>query len=399
MRRCGQWRPSPARLLALAAALALAALTLSGCWDRIELPDTTGVSGAAFDAAPRDGVRVTLALVLDAHLPQPGNPDTSLGPTEALVSGSGPTVAAAVGRLSRQIPGHLLWTHTRIVLIGGALARRGIAPVLDYFMRARRKPLATRVLVTPGEAAPLLGVAPPYGTITTNVLYQQLKQHIEPISAVYRLEASLWTTPGGALVPEVREQPAQVPGAGGGKSNATPTGFLLQGAGVFLHGRLTAWLDGEQLQGAMWLLGQTTHATPVVAAPGGQLLTLRLERPTIARRALAGPGGRPEIRVAIDADEVIQEIYQGAPKVERPGYLTRLSDLLDDAIRRQANLALAAARADRVDFLGFGRLIAAEQPRAWLRLRGDWSRHFPQVPLILRVRTHVRGTGSVGSPL
>jgi len=387
-----------------AALLALVCLTLvlSGCWDRIELADLDMVSGVAFDAAPNGGFRVTVSIVLPQNLATGGGVGGagggSAGPSEAVVSGTGATIGEAITAIGRGLPGHIFWGHTRVVLIGEAAARRGIQPVLDFFLRSPATRLATDLLVVRGEAGPLLQVSPPYRVPGTDVLYEHLRRQREPRALVYEVAQSLLTTSGASLIPEVqvgRPAPGGSAGGGGGSGGATsPTALLFTGAGVLQRGRLVGWLNEDQMRGAMWLLGTARQGTVALRSPQGSV-SVHINRVRIHRQAVRLADGSPAVRIRIDAEDVVSQVDAGNPPLGDPRYLLQLSNALAASIRGSADLALAAARAEDVDFLEFGRLVAADQPGIWGRVHGDWPGIFPRLPVVIAVRAHVRQVGNL----
>jgi spore germination protein KC len=394
----------------LVGAVLIAALLLTGCWDRIELSDQDVIAGVAFDAAPHNGIRVTVSIIRPQNLPQAGGASGgggggSSGESSTVVSASGTTIVDAVQALGQGLPGHLFWGHTRIIVIGGALAQRGIQPVLDFFLRHRTARLATDMVVTRGEAGHLLTINAPYRTPATDVLYEHLRRRTDVRAPAYEVAASLLTRSGSVLIPEVVPAQPHPPGnaSGGGSGGAgasgsrltTPETFLFGGAGIFEEGRLRAWLSPRGMRGAMWLLGTVRHAQVSLDAPGGAVLTVRMEKVTIRRRALMLPQGVPGVEVSVDASAEIAQVEQGHPPLHAPDYLLQLSRALDRTIRGYADRALASARANDADFLQLGRLVAADVPGAWRHMYREWPAAFPRLPVIVNVTTRVQTTGNL----
>ncbi len=383
-----------------------AGLILAGCWDGIVLTGLELVTAAAFDAAPAGAMRVTLSIVLPASLQSPtggGTGASTNSPATATVSAEGGTLEEAVSALALQLPGHIFWGHTRVILIGAGLATRGIAPVVDFLMRSRATRLSTDMVVTRGLAASVLTASPAYRTPGSDALFDALRRRFVARAPVYEVAQSLVTPTSGILIPEVEvsqpSPPAGGPSGGGGSgttgSSTTPTGFAVAGAGAFQGGRLRDWLTQSQVRGALWLLGRTLESVVRLDAPNGVVVSVKLTGARFNRDAIRLPGGEAAIQVQVDAQDALTQVDAGSPPLGSAKYLLLLSHLLDTRIRQQADAALSLARTDGVDFLGFGRLMAEYQPVFWQRVHTDWPATFPEVPVVLQVRSHVRTTGNL----
>jgi spore germination protein KC len=383
-------------------ALALAGgLLLAGCWDRVEINDLEVISGAAFDAAPAGGIQVSVSLILPQNLPSGSSSQGLTGgsPTAAVLSATGPTIGAAVAHLAELVSGRLFWGQTRVVLIGGALARRDIAPVVDFFLRARTPRLRTDVLVTPGNAGSLLRLGPPLRVPATDVIFEHLRQGIDTRAYVYAIAEASLTAGDAIIVPEVTAaQPAPAGGGGTGgpeSQTTTPEVFRFGGAALLHRERLVGWLNPVQAEGARWLLGRMGETAVRVTAADGTEVDLRVSGTSTSRRAVAEPDGEAAVEVQIDVNAAVEQVDRGAPPLSDPRYLLTLSDLLARQVESASEQALQVMRRSGVDFLGFGRLVAAYQPSLWLRLDPGWPADLARVPVLLRVRGHVRHTGNV----
>lgn len=367
-------RPGPGQARAAAAALAAvcaAALLLSGCWDRVAITNLNVVDALAVDTAPGGAVRLTVSLVLPQNIPTPGSAGKGgAGSGQAntiVVSVVGATLGQADAKLQTTLPGQLFWADARVVVVGASFARRGIMPVVDFFLRNRNTRVNTDVLVTRGLAGPLLEVGPPYRSPSIDFLYQHLQAHIASWAYAYNVVRAQMMTSTGLLLPAVHVEVPRPAGAAptGSKSGLTAPQFVFAGAGVFDDGRLVGWLDQQQWRGALWLLGRTRPTRVVLHGPGGAVMTSLQDRASIHRRALRLPDGRVAVEVDVDTDGSIEEVDRGAPPLNDPAYVKVLGENLAAQIRRQEELALAAARRMDVDGFGFARLVAAYEAVAF----------------------------------
>lgn len=387
---------------AMAGGLLAAMVLLAGCWDRVEVNDLENVSGVAFDTAPRGGYLVTASIVLPQNLPTPGGGGGvggEAGPTAAVLSAAGPTVGEAIANLSQMLSGRIFWGQTRVILIGGPLARRGIDPVLDFFLRGRSPRLRTDLAVTPGDAGALLRLGPPLRVPATDVLFEHLRQGLDPRAFVYQVAESELTASDAILLPRVVGAAAPSSGAGNSQETsaqtASPQTFVFGGAGIFHHGRLVGWVDPVETMGALWVLGPRRPEMVRLRAPGGAELALRVNTSHLQRKAVRLPDGAVAVAIEVDVGASVEEVDAGSPPLDDPRYLQAVSDDLQRVIRRSVVQAWRVMRQRRVDFLQFGRLIAAYQPGVWRQLYARWPAELGRVPLVLQIHAEVRFTGNL----
>ncbi|MCL6521518.1 MAG: Ger(x)C family spore germination protein [Firmicutes bacterium] len=389
---------------ALLAGALLALLPLAaGCWDRVEIIDRAFVAAAAVDAAP-NGYRLAVQIVLPQSLATPGGDGGGSGggrPSVALLSAEGRTLAEAAGRLDLQAAGRLFWGQTRLVVVGEALARRGVAGVVDFLVRNRESRLRTDLLVARGTAAPLLSLAPPYRDIPAETLYQELRKGRVPRLYAFEAAIRLREAGRGFLAPAVDVArpglPRPSPSQGGTPTVAAAAQPVLDGAGVFSGDRLVGWLDAPLAQGALWLSGQGV-GSPVTLAYGGQPVTLRIERLGVRSRAVRS-GGQALIRLRIDVDDSLEAASGLELPLDRPDSLERLSTALAAEVRHRTLAALAATRRMGADVWDFGHLLAGQQPGLWAGgLARGWPAGLRSLPVDVRVEADIRSPGRlVGS--
>ncbi|MGB9867570.1 MAG: Ger(x)C family spore germination protein [Bacillota bacterium] len=242
MKRRG--RPTAKWLLALA--LAVTQLLPTGCWSRRELTDIALVTACAVDLAENDLVEVTVVLEHPGHAP--GGTESGGKPTMVLIdSEKAPSVQTAVTRLATHSSKKPYWSHANILLIGEDMARKGVAPVLDWFDRNPEPRRLIWLLVTPGRARDV------FLKVTAEPAYS-------PADLIYQTirildEASL------AIVPNIHEfskwllTPGCDPLAGRLELTTGPDGATrpaILGAAVFREDKLAGWLDPEETRGLMW---------------------------------------------------------------------------------------------------------------------------------------------------
>lgn len=147
-----------AKCVLLCCALLALAAAGSGCWSRKELDAMAIIVATGVDLQP-GGYLLTVQASNPAALGVPGG-GGAMGVSSRSPSvsweGRGSSIPEAVRCLERVAQRRLLWSDSRLIVIGEEAARAGIAPILDALMRHYQPRLTQWVFVTPGWAQDVL---------------------------------------------------------------------------------------------------------------------------------------------------------------------------------------------------------------------------------------------------
>ncbi|QIA26144.1 Ger(x)C family spore germination protein [Thermaerobacter sp. PB12/4term] len=376
-----------------AALLVLAALVLTGCWDRVEINDRAIVLGMAVDRDEGGRFRVTLSVADPARFPRPGQQGSSqVGQKPVIyIQGSGRTLADALSLIQEVEPRRLYYSHLKALLIGEEAASRGIGPVLDFLMRDAQPRLELMVAVTPGEAGPkFLQATPPLESLPADALRELIRLRLGIMVPLHRLVRALYEPGQEPVLPRVELAPAT--------NDGMPVkGWLIDGVGVFKGDRLVGWLDNATTRGLMWLRGEIQRGTITVSLPGGSV-SLRLLH------------ARTQLQPVVDGDRVVMLVQVATEddlvdnpaglEVSSPAAIRRIEELAArEIVRRAEEARIALQDRLRTDAAGFGAILRRRNPAAWARLGPRWEEVFPRVEVRYRVQVNVRRPGlTTGAP-
>lgn len=435
--RAGPARWGPAsRALGPAAAVAwlAAALLAGGCWDRHEV-ETLGVAMAvAFDADPTGR-----ELVMTAQFPipsriagatggagtmgtvGPGSGPTApfartvggpSGPTAWVVGVRAPSVIEARERMAALSPRLPFWAHVRVAVIGEALARRGLRPLLDALARDREFRLTPWIVVARGVPGyRLLELPSPLESLPANSLLRLLQSEqfrtafaqpvrlreflidlmepgVEPIAPALTFEKPVMHDPG--------LTPTRDPGL-----PALPT---TAGTAVFRGDRLVGWLSADETRGLILLRGRSRQFSLGGPCPGGEgRAVVDMVRFTTRRRMESRPppasdspgaGGPALPRFAV---EVAAEGNLGEQGCRPPLDARRLAELqrrMSAELERQMRETLQRLHQQmRADAVGFGKMVARGQPELWAKIRSRWADYLPELAVEVAAEVRVRRRG------
>lgn len=384
--------------------LLLCLVLLSGCWSRREITETAFAGAMAVDW---DEEEQQYVLTLNILLPVAGGPGQgATGGTKADPAGKpvwtiqarAKALDEAVGRLERLSPRRLYLAHVRSILIGEAMARRGIGPVLDFLVRLVEIRPTLWVGVVRGKAAELQTARPTMEGYPANgpMGYHDL---IERRSAgpAFRLAAVIATLSEEGIdlvLPSMR-----LAGPEGDPTTLTVGGppareVEVGGAGLFRGDRLVDWLEPDEARGLLWGLGRAGLGPVVTPCPGGGgSAVYRLRRNhTRARVDRTGRSARAtlEVRLVADIDEV--ECLGGPRTPER---IRTFEKALEGEVRREVESVLKLVRKHRIDPLGLGQRLFRRDAAAYRALERRWPQILAEMPVKVEVEVSVPRMGQI----
>ncbi|WP_324669923.1 Ger(x)C family spore germination protein [Geochorda subterranea] len=401
----GRGAGSPRRWLLGGLVACLAAIS-TGCWDRIEVNDLAIVNGVALDRAGPQSVRMTVSVAVPSRVRTPGalgGGGTAL-PSDATVAAEGRTVVDAVVALQAKTGRRLFWGHIQVILVGDALARQGLGPVLDFFSRHRQPRLRTLIAVVPGEAAEVLAtlatIEPSTATAIRELamihpaavmtlkdfLADRLEQGREPVVPVIRVGSRGATQPGTLqLSPEQEPPPPAL--------QRNPLRSELAGVAVFRGDRLTGYLGPSESLGLLWVRGlPLAFAVTVPLGEAGRYASLAIIRVGADMRPRF-EGDRIVMEVRLFGEHELIEDAAGID-TDSPRVITLIEQELAEAIGRGVrNAAIKLQQELRSDAFGFGAAVRRADPARWRELSDRWEEVFRDVALELQVQTFIRRVG------
>ncbi len=395
------------RRFAFAAALLALALAASGCWSRREIESIAFVLSTGLDVAKseEESVRVSVSIARPLDFGGAQGEATS-SPQPWVADATGKTVFEAVRSMRSTSPRILFWGHSSLLVIGEELARQGIAPYLDFFVRDVEPRLTTWVMVARETTAndilnARFGLTPaPLNLIQTrsgasewvlidlNHFLQRLQDEgIEPIATRVERQRA------GAPVPVPPEEMAPPDAA------SEPMGLRTVGAAIFKDDRLVGWFDGREARGYSWVTGETQGGVIVLpTCPDGTELpsTIELvERPrTIVDVKIEE--GRPAVSIHVIHESVLGET--ACPLDLTSETIQAFERQLSEAVENEILAAINRAKLLGSDVFGFGQMFRRKFNRVWNeQLREHWDTLFRELEVTVHVTSFIRKSGLTGS--
>lgn len=378
------WLATAARRALAGGTLALALVTLSGCWDFHETEERALALMVGIDAGEREEYAASVQLVLPQNLKITGQAGGGGGgkPFRVLVE-EGPTIEAAVERIRQALYRDLDFGQTKLIVLGEEIARRGLDR-LGWLWRNERIPGIAFLVVARGRALDVVAAESPAVELPVFFLFNMLTPTaynrtaaVMPVlrwQAFSRLHAPL--------------QDVHLTGV-----TAAKYGLNVAGLAAFHRGRLVGWLDPEQTADLNWVLGRRLERELVAPAPLG------LSEGPLSARVVGGltryavsldDRGAPVLHVRLMLQAYLRD---SGPGEVRPA-LREVEQALARAAGANVRSTIARLQAMRADLPGFGeRLRRAYPDHPAVRSPDAWRQAFARAPLRVEVVVHLATSG------
>jgi len=367
----------------------------------------------AIDAAEDGQIELNVQLAITAALsPAEGGGGGGGGGSEApvwTVSSKAKNFANAIEQVRTYAGKYPFWSHTRVIIIGEELARKGIAPILDYLIRNRDFRFSTKVMVSQGSAKDLLQVVPKLSKLPAEHLIN-LNQIAKDTSVTASrtlldlilllleqkgTEAILPLLTAEATSPEKQASSAGKQGQDttADEGQNEEKSLAMSGLAVFRGDKMVGTLDATDSRSVLWLRGESKRGTLMVEVPGqgyvvqGQIYARRVLR-------LTNEDDRLRAKIIIYQDGDLIEHNLTGPKELNSATMQQLDALLSARIEADVQATLKKIQQElRADIIGIGDRAYRLYPKVFESV--NWEGYFPEMPIEVEVHAHFRRTGEL----
>lgn len=400
------------RLLCWAAFLLL--FITAGCWNYRELEQRGLVCCAGIDRAAEAGkIKMTVSVIRPGEVSSASGQGGVVRAKVAYYTATGYTVFDTTRNFLMQSSRRLFWGHNSNLIIGEEVAREGVLTIIDRFVRGVEPRLRTWVFVARGtEAREIVetvskmesGPGPEIDALIKNSVSLSVVPQVDLKLFAERLHSK--TTAAVAPCFELIQAGEQTdagdyPGSSGPAGSGEPKRQRLQlsGAAVFKGDKLTGWLNNPETRGLLWVLGKVQSTISVVRCPGDESSLASLELLELVSKVKPGKkGGKIMITVEIKTESNLVD-QQGVQDITSPEALRSLGRRQATVIKNEITAALNKARQHEADIFGFGEAIGRKYPREWRELESRWDEAFPELEVVLTVKSRVLRVGRIARPV
>jgi spore germination protein KC len=371
--------------------IAIAALvTTIGCWDRREVEELAIVTTMGLDLSSNGDIEMTVEIVMpQGKKEQQGGGFSQKGKDKVgqpyVISAKGVSVGDAVSRLQPALPRHLFWGQMEALVIGEALARKGLSEHLDFL--ARESEIRMRVIpfVCKGKARGTIGKLSPLSDNQADMLHEEVIYDYKKATTLSSFLENLGSELEEAMLPLVDILPD--------KGTA-----YLAGNAVFKGDHMVGILNAELSIGVRWLLNKFDHTIITVKVPDAKgyvsLSVLKSDLKLIPHVEQ----GRWSMDIRIDAEE---EVDQNATRLDisKPRIMDQIERDAEELIRNQAKETLKKVQKEwGSDIFGFGEAFNRKYPQRHEEMKAHWDELFPTVKVTVSPKVTIRRIGLITSP-
>ncbi|RAP75745.1 Ger(x)C family spore germination protein [Paenibacillus montanisoli] len=381
--------------------LALISVVLSGCWDSNELNDLAVSVGMGLDKKGNK-VQVSTQIVNPSEVATKRGggysaPVTTFTATER-------TTLEALRKITSVSPRKVFSSHLRILVIGEALARNGVAEVMDSISRNHELRSDFYIIVPKGTTAKsVLSILNPIEKIPSNKMFSSLEVSEGTWAPAAKVElfefmADLSDPSKENILTGIRI--AGDASAGNKLSNVeqiVPSAILqYSGIAVFKGDRLVDWLNQDESKGYNYIVGNVKNSIGHIRCPDGNgVLTVDVTR-TISKIKGILSNGKPKIKINLFIEENVAGV-QCQIDLTKPETIREIEDLSNQKLTTMMESAIRKAQRNKADIFGFGQAIENAHPRQWQKLKNDWPDRFSDLDVDINVDTRIRRLGTTSN--
>ncbi|NMA01242.1 MAG: Ger(x)C family spore germination protein [Clostridia bacterium] len=378
------------RIIQLIIILILITFFFSGCWNYRELDDLAIVTGVAFDQAENpDKILMTTQVVVPKNLGSEGGN----GPTFINVKSTGFTVMEAVRNYNAKLDRRPFFPFTEIVVFSKEIAREGIAPYLDFFIRDPEPRSQAWIIISDSDAQDLLEEFANIEGIPTRALRQMIERQQGAMSNIASSDVVEFAQ---AFHSKSRQPVAsiiEIKGEGKEKE------VLLKETAIFNEDKLIGTLDRSEGRGYLWIINKVESGIIVVEEPGLSNDKISLELLLSQSKMIPRiTGDKLEIKIEVSMESQIAE-QMGDLDLSKHDVLQSLERRQAAVIHNEIMAAVKKAQDLRTDIFGFGQAFTRKYPKEMRSLEAKWDEHFPLIEVSTEIKSSIRRTAVQTRPL
>lgn len=385
-------------------------LLISGCWDRLELQERHFVLAVAIDKAdeglkPKQSKEMTrvenfiqphghklyrLSLQLLQVKPNSNNSEgTKNGKTSTnVISTTGESMAEMLWDMLGQSNKTLWFEQVQTIIISEAAVKQGgLQPLIDFFARGQEVRWLTKIVITPGEARPLLEYKPPNGEPSGIFIANSLRMYGKST------HLAGWHTDLGDISTSHDNQSRVLMT----RIELVDNMVKLGGMALFKAGKLIGYADEYATQGNKLMAGIEKSALITFECPEhpGKVLAFELFQHN-TKLIPHIEGERIYYTLDIEMRGNMGEMQckgQHTPVTDQEIY--KLEQLVAEAAKNNILYSFHAFQELKVDAGGFGVKLEAEKPLIWEKVKEHWDDEvFPTTSLIISVNVTIENMGA-----
>ncbi|MDQ0886639.1 spore germination protein KC [Paenibacillus sp. V4I9] len=375
----------------------------SGCSNHIELNKLGIISAIAFDLDESNQWILSFQVIIPKSTQSKSGGGGSQSPV-IVFSTKGKTILEAIQKSDLEAPRHLFFSHTRAIIISQRVAKYGVNPILDAYLRSYESRETTDVLISDGEAKKVLEILTPLenipGNAISNLISRQGDKQTNLVqSKLHDLISTITNPYASSTLPEIKitGEPEGQNSQDELKETRTSAVLKLDRVGVFKQDKLTGWLSRTESRGIPWITNHLQTTTIVFSCEGEnrreQLSSFLVEKSHTKLKPNISNGDLV-MSVEIEAKGNLTETACNLD-LKQSKTLKKLEKYIQEQIKNDVENSFQALKKMKTDALGFGDAFHKSYPQDWKKLSKSWENEFAEIRMNVKVHVTIQRTGMI----
>ncbi len=370
----------------------LAPIFLTGCWDSKEINTLLIVTGVALDISDEPGkVDITLQIGKNQQPVSGGSSQSSSdgGNQTIVIKSTSGTIKNAIANINRDHSRVVLLHHNQVLLIGSELAKQGIAPYVDFFIREQQSRLEVPVAIVDGRADEILmAKVEPEGI--SGVFLEQLFESMSNVSLKARVRVLDLIT---RLIDGHCSAAIPILSLDDAVNDQQSKEIKVSGFGGFRKDKMVVEFSHDQFFSYIWTLGEVEMCNLDVSDQKGKVnleiskLESKLSPKLLSDNSVA-------LTIDVQAKMAISEL-QGFKDMEPKELIDYVIKISEKELKERMEETFALAQQNGTDIYKIGVMINQRNPKAWKKMKNDWDNIFSKIHLNINVKNLIQGTGHI----
>ncbi|AGK95166.1 Ger(x)C family spore germination protein [Clostridium pasteurianum] len=369
--------------------LAIPVVSFTGCKDATEIERLGIILAVGFDLTSDNNYLVTIE-VMDSNSVSDNVKSNSY-------TAEGETVFKAITNLYKRLGEQFNYAHIQYIVIGDSMARKGIAPIMDFSLRYNQIRPTIPFLVTNGEAQDIISAK--ISTYTTAAL------SVTNLLELQRKRGETAVTTNLDFVNSVahgsRSTTCGLINIDNSKLDKNKN-YNLSGAAVFHKDKLVGYLSTRETVGLNWIRGSIDKnilmAEYMIQYPENYKVSLDVTSAS-EKTDIKLHNNNVNIKVNIKAKSSIREMTGNVDPNKNPNIMDELAQEQNKVIFNDVYLVINKAQKDfKLDIFDFGNIMMRKYPNEWTYMEKNWNDIFENLKVDINVNTQVNKTGVLSKP-
>ncbi len=389
------------RLFTFIITITLIIFLLTGCWDSRDFDKMTLISAIGVDTArEKNQIKYTVQLVSNSSGENGNGGNSKAQSVTKTASVTGNTIFEASSNLVKQIGNPPFYGHNDIIIIGEEIARQGIKPYIDFFMRNHKIRANSKILIAKEKASEILDkshyqeMIPAKGleymienasmagtVICMNLMkfYMKLNNDkIEPVATRVELQKG-------------------DPESNDAKSKNEKNLLHVNGGAIFRGDKLMDWLNNKEARGYNWIKNPADINGPVIVntKPGDNNITIKVIKTKAKIVPEFAVDNTLNIKIQIETNGVIMENMDENIAYFNESTINILEKRFAQVIKNEIISCLHKSQKYKTDILGFAEIVYKKYPEKYKIIKNTRENIYVNLPVELNIKTCIERTGMI----